>query len=109
MFLLGNVWLVLSKIGLMFLRTKKKEPNLFLFFQSKNQFLNRFHVFVRECLVACITLYLIIHDLVEPIWVKGLSCLNGFQQVAIFYLLLHPLVLALGTDIILIFCLSRRC
>ena len=46
----------------MFLRTKKKEPNLFLtscsplflFFQNKNQFLNRFHVFVRDCLVSVI-------------------------------------------------------
>ena len=32
MFLLGNVWLVLLKTGFMFLRKKKKEPNLFLFF-----------------------------------------------------------------------------
>ena len=52
MFLLGDVWLVLLKISFMFLRTKKKEPNLFLFFQNKNQFLNRFHIFVRECLVS---------------------------------------------------------
>ena len=27
---------------------------VFLFFQNKNQFLNRFHVFVRECLVSVI-------------------------------------------------------
>ena len=27
---------------------------MFLFFQNKNQFLNRFHVFVRECLVSVI-------------------------------------------------------
>ena len=59
MFLLGNVWLVLLKTGFMFLRTKKKEPNLFLFspvlvFQNKNLFLNRFHVFVREWLVSVI-------------------------------------------------------
>ena len=58
MFLLGNVWLVLLKTSFMFLRTKKKKkkPNLFLFspvlvFQNKNQFLNKFHVFVKGCLV----------------------------------------------------------
>ena len=66
MFLLWNVWLVLLKTGFMLLRTKKKrrekEPNLFLtscspmflLFQKKNQFLNRFHVFVKECLVSVI-------------------------------------------------------
>ena len=32
MFLLGNVCLVLLKTGFMFVRKKKKEPNLFLFF-----------------------------------------------------------------------------
>ena len=37
-----------------FLRTKKKESNLFLFFHNKNQFLNRFLVFVRGCLVSVI-------------------------------------------------------
>ena len=35
-------------------KNKKKEPNLFLFFQNKNQFLNRFHVFVRDCLVSVV-------------------------------------------------------
>ena len=59
MFLLGNVWLVLLKTGFMFLRTKKMNQTcscspMFLFFQNKNQFLNRFHVFVRECLVSVI-------------------------------------------------------
>ena len=44
----------------MFLRTKKKRNQtcscspLFLFFQNQNQFLNRFHVFVREYLVSVI-------------------------------------------------------
>ena len=59
MFLLGNVWLVLLKTGFMFLRTKKMNQTcscspMFLFFQNKNQFLNRFHVFVKECLVNII-------------------------------------------------------
>ena len=40
-------------------KKKKKGTKLvlvlpFLFFQNKNQFLNRFHVFVRECLVSVI-------------------------------------------------------
>ena len=42
-----------------FKNKKKKVTKLvlvlpFLFFQNKNQFLNRFHVFVRECLVSVI-------------------------------------------------------
>ena len=60
MFLLGNIWLVLLKIGFMILRIKKKRnqtcscSSMFLFFQNKNKFLNRFHVFVKECLVSVI-------------------------------------------------------
>ena len=59
MFLLGNVWLVLLKTGFMFLRTKRKEQNSFLFFpvlafSEQKPVLIRFHVFVRECLVSVI-------------------------------------------------------
>ena len=50
---------MLLKTGFMFLRTKKKNQTsscspLFLFFQNKYQFLNRFHVFVMGCLVTVI-------------------------------------------------------
>ena len=54
MFLLGDVWLVLFVF-----KNKKRNQTcscspMFLFFQNKNQLLNRFHVFVRECLVSVI-------------------------------------------------------
>ena len=50
---------MLLKTGFMFLRTKKRNQfcscsPLFLFFHNKNHFLNRFHVFVRGCLVRVI-------------------------------------------------------
>ena len=51
---------MLFKTGFMFLITKKKKNqtcscfSMFLFFQNKNQFLNRFDVFVRGCLVSVI-------------------------------------------------------
>ena len=53
MFLLGNVWLVLLKTGFMFLR-KKNGTKFVLVLPYKNLFLNRFQVFVRECLVSVI-------------------------------------------------------
>ena len=50
---------MLLKTGFMFLRTKKRNQfcscsPLFLLFHNKNHFLNRFHVFVRGCLVRVI-------------------------------------------------------
>ena len=44
---------MLLKTGFMFLRTKKG-TKLVLVFHNKYQFLNRFHVFVRGCLVSVI-------------------------------------------------------
>ena len=75
MFLLGNVWLVLLKTSFMFLKTKKGTKlvleilfSLVFFFQNKNQFLKRFHVFVRECLVSVIRVVIFKQLIFEEVW-----------------------------------------
>ena len=78
-------------------KNKKKEPNLFLtpcsllfffFFHNKNQFLNRFHVFVRECLVSVIGVVIFKQLVFGEVW-KNSYTLSLILKIFLFIICLR--------------------